>query len=67
MLAAVLVLSPTRVVTLKLCVAGVIDEVILEGRYVHRPSGEFKRDKTFINGLPDYHLQLREHIKVRAR
>ena len=46
---------------------GVIDEIILEGKSVHKPSGEFKQDKTFINGLSDYQLHIREHIKVRAR
>ena len=46
--------------------SGVIDEIILEGKSVHKPSGEFKKDKTFINGLPDYQLQIREHIKVWA-
>ena len=44
---------------------GVIDEIILEGKSVHKPSGEFKKDKTFINGLSDYQLHIREHIKVR--
>ena len=46
---------------------GVIDEIILEGKSVHKPSGEFKKDKTFINGLSDYQLHIREHIKVRVR
>ena len=37
----------------------------MEGRVVHKNSGNpFKKDSNFLNGLPDYHLQLREHIKV---
>lgn len=32
---------------------------------VHKNSThEFKKDSKYINGLADYHLQLREHIKV---
>ena len=53
-----------QAVVLFLGISGVIDEIILEGRCVHKPCGEFKKDPSFINGLSDYHLQLREHIKV---
>ncbi len=44
---------------------GIIDEIILEGRTVHKPSSnQFKKDNKFINGLLEYQLQIREHIKV---
>ncbi|KAH9488900.1 hypothetical protein Btru_058327, partial [Bulinus truncatus] len=43
---------------------GKIDEVILEGKLHHASQFVYKRDNNFINGLPNYYLQLREHFPI---
>ncbi|XP_052826586.1 glycogen debranching enzyme isoform X2 [Octopus bimaculoides] len=43
---------------------GVVDEVIFEMKLVHREGCEYHMDHEYINGLPDYRLNLVEHIKI---
>ncbi|CAL1548001.1 unnamed protein product [Lymnaea stagnalis] len=45
-------------------VQGNIDQVILEGRVQQAAQFVYKADKNYINGLPDYYLQLRENFPV---
>ncbi|XP_055887026.1 glycogen debranching enzyme-like isoform X1 [Biomphalaria glabrata] len=45
-------------------VQGMVDEIILEGRLHKSSQFEYKRNSDYINGLPDYYLQLREHFPV---
>lgn len=44
--------------------AGVINEVVLEARLDPTTGPKYVRDTAFINGLPSYKLDMREHIKV---
>lgn len=44
---------------------GVIEEIIIEAKTsISKNSGGYQSDSAFINGLPEYSLQLREHITV---
>lgn len=43
---------------------GKIEEVVLEARTIERNAGPYKKDEHSINGLPDYTVELREHIQV---
>ena len=46
-------------------VVGLIDEIILEARMIKKSdAGDFKKDDSYINGLPQYSMIIREHIKV---
>lgn len=46
-----------------LCV-GKIEEVVLEARTVGREAGSYKKDGGYINGLPEYTVEIKEHIPV---
>ena len=47
---------------------GKIEEIILEARLTKKPekghTSSYVKDKKFINGLSDYILNIREHIKL---
>lgn len=43
---------------------GKIEEVILEARTVERSAESYVKDETFINGLSNYTVEIREHIQV---
>lgn len=43
---------------------GKIDEVVLEARTEERHAGSYKRDDSYINGMPEYTVELKEHIPV---
>ncbi|TNN22584.1 Glycogen debranching enzyme [Liparis tanakae] len=46
--------------------AGRIEEVVLEARTVERPAAAgYVRDGRFINGTPEYSLDIREHLPVQ--
>lgn len=45
--------------------AGKIEEVILEARTVERNVGTYKKDDNYINGMPEYTVEIEEHIAVR--
>lgn len=44
--------------------AGKIKEVILEARSVEINAESYVKDETYINGLPNYTVVIREHIQV---
>lgn len=43
---------------------GKIEEVVLEARTVDRHAGSYKKDGKFINGMPEYTVEIKEHIPV---
>ncbi|XP_046327922.2 glycogen debranching enzyme-like isoform X1 [Haliotis rufescens] len=45
-------------------VEGIIEEIIFEGRMRSAKGYTYEENKEFINGLPEYYLELREHVKV---
>lgn len=45
---------------------GKIEEVVLEARMVERSAGKYKKDENYINGMPEYTVEMREHISVSA-
>ncbi|XP_059200245.1 glycogen debranching enzyme [Centropristis striata] len=47
-----------------MCIPGKIEEVILEARTVERPAGSYKKDDKYINGMPEYTVEIKEHISL---
>lgn len=43
---------------------GKIEEVVLEARTVERHAGSYKKDDNYINGMPEYTVEIKEHIPV---
>ena len=43
---------------------GKIEEVVLEARTVERQAGSYKMDDSYINGMPEYTVEIKEHIPV---
>uniref|UniRef100_A0A7N6FCD8 Glycogen debranching enzyme n=1 Tax=Anabas testudineus TaxID=64144 RepID=A0A7N6FCD8_ANATE len=43
-------------------IPGKIEEVILEARTVDRHAGTYKKDDGYINGMPEYTVEIKEHI-----
>lgn len=43
---------------------GKIEEVVLEARTVERHAGNYKKDDNYINGMPEYTVEIKEHIPV---
>ncbi|XP_053324912.1 glycogen debranching enzyme [Spea bombifrons] len=48
----------------QMCIPGKIEEVILEARTVEQKAGTYVQDSKFINGLPQYTVEIREHIQL---
>ncbi|XP_053549692.1 glycogen debranching enzyme isoform X1 [Bombina bombina] len=48
----------------QMCIPGKIEEVILEARTVERKSDPYEQSTSFINGLPQYTVEIREHIQL---
>uniref|UniRef100_A0A4W4E6Z0 Glycogen debranching enzyme n=1 Tax=Electrophorus electricus TaxID=8005 RepID=A0A4W4E6Z0_ELEEL len=46
-------------------IPGQIEEVILEARTVERGAGPYVKDKQCVNGLPDYTVELQEHLQLK--
>ena len=45
--------------------SGKIEEIIVEAKTVKKCSaGSYKRDESFINGLPEFSVSVREHIAL---
>lgn len=44
--------------------SGKIEEVVLEARTVERDAGTYKKDDNYINGMPEYTVEIKEHIPV---
>uniref|UniRef100_A0A8C3XST5 Glycogen debranching enzyme n=1 Tax=Chelydra serpentina TaxID=8475 RepID=A0A8C3XST5_CHESE len=49
----------------QMCIPGKIEEVVLEARTIEREVTPYKKDEHFINGLPNYTVEIREHIQIR--
>ncbi|KAE8610804.1 hypothetical protein XENTR_v10012247 [Xenopus tropicalis] len=49
----------------QMCIPGKIEEVILEARTVERKAEPYSQDEKFINGLPQYTVEIREHIQLK--
>lgn len=43
---------------------GKIEEVILEAHTVERKAESYVKDERYINGMPNYTVEIREHIQV---
>lgn len=39
---------------------------MLEARTVDRHAGSYKKDDDYINGMPEYTVEIREHIPVQT-
>ncbi|XP_063282212.1 glycogen debranching enzyme [Pelobates fuscus] len=48
----------------QMCIPGKIEEVILEARTVDRKAEPYAQDLEFINGLPQYTVEIRENIQL---
>ncbi|XP_037131537.1 glycogen debranching enzyme isoform X2 [Syngnathus acus] len=46
-------------------IPGKIEEVVLEARTVERHAGSFVKDDNFINGMPEYTVEIKEHIPLQ--
>ncbi|XP_068808414.1 glycogen debranching enzyme isoform X3 [Struthio camelus] len=49
----------------EMCIPGKIEEVVLEARTIERNASPYKKDEHFINGLPNFTVELREHIQIK--
>ncbi|KAI4898069.1 hypothetical protein NFI96_018072 [Prochilodus magdalenae] len=47
-----------------MCIPGQIEEVILEARTVEKDADSYVKDEKYINGMPEYTLELREHLQL---
>lgn len=45
-------------------IPGKIEEVVLEARMVERSAGKYKKDENYINGMPEYTVEMKEHISL---
>lgn len=43
---------------------GKIEEVVLEARTLERHAGNYEKDNSYINGMPEYTVEIKEHISV---
>ncbi|XP_055359802.1 glycogen debranching enzyme isoform X4 [Betta splendens] len=46
-------------------IPGKIEEVILEARTVERNVGIYRKDDDYINGMPEYTVEIKEHIALQ--
>ncbi|XP_033960867.1 glycogen debranching enzyme isoform X2 [Pseudochaenichthys georgianus] len=46
-------------------IPGKIEEVVLEARTVERHAGSYKKDGKYINGMPEYTVEIKEHISLQ--
>ncbi|XP_069029313.1 glycogen debranching enzyme isoform X1 [Embiotoca jacksoni] len=45
-------------------IPGKVEEVVLEARTVERHAGSYKKDDNYINGMPEYTVEIKEHIPL---
>ncbi|XP_036446672.1 glycogen debranching enzyme-like isoform X1 [Colossoma macropomum] len=46
-------------------IPGQIEEVIMEARMVERDAGSYVKDEKYINGMPEYTVELWEHLQLQ--
>ncbi|KAJ8012292.1 hypothetical protein DPEC_G00067150 [Dallia pectoralis] len=46
-------------------IPGKIEEVVLEARVIDRHAGTYKKCKKYINGMPEYTVEIKEHIQLK--
>ncbi|KAG9351106.1 hypothetical protein JZ751_024996 [Albula glossodonta] len=46
-------------------IPGKIEEVVFEARTIQRQTGSYQKDEKSINGLPEYTVEIREHIQLK--
>uniref|UniRef100_A0A671UB96 Glycogen debranching enzyme n=1 Tax=Sparus aurata TaxID=8175 RepID=A0A671UB96_SPAAU len=46
-------------------IPGKIEEVVLEARTVERHAGSYVKDDNYINGMPEYTVEIKEHIPLK--
>ncbi|KAM9844696.1 glycogen debranching enzyme isoform 1-T1 [Aulostomus maculatus] len=46
-------------------IPGKIEEVVFEARTVERRAGTYKKDDNYINGMPEYTVEIKEHIPLQ--
>ncbi|XP_072219597.1 glycogen debranching enzyme isoform X2 [Leuresthes tenuis] len=49
---------------LPMFIPGKIEEILLEARTVERQNGSYNKDDKYINGMPEYTVEIKEHISV---
>lgn len=52
--------------TLPAVFQGKIEEVVLEARTVERHAGSYRKDDKYINGMPEYSVEIKEHLPVNG-
>lgn len=52
--------------SLSFSVTGIIEEIIFEAKMEPVKSQTFQKNEKFVNGLSDYKVAVREHIKPEA-
>ncbi|XP_032420985.1 glycogen debranching enzyme isoform X2 [Xiphophorus hellerii] len=45
-------------------IPGKIEEIVLEARTVEREARSYKKDEKYINGMPEYTVEIKEHIPM---
>ncbi|KAK5606319.1 hypothetical protein CRENBAI_023544 [Crenichthys baileyi] len=45
-------------------IPGKIEEIVLEARTVERESESYKKHEKYINGMPEYTVEIKEHIPI---
>ncbi|XP_015210571.2 glycogen debranching enzyme isoform X2 [Lepisosteus oculatus] len=48
-----------------MCIPGKIEEVVFEARTIERNAGSYEKDEKSINGMPDYTVEITEHIQLK--
>ncbi|XP_051552871.1 glycogen debranching enzyme-like isoform X1 [Myxocyprinus asiaticus] len=48
-----------------MCIPGKIEEVVLEARTIERQAGSYRKDERSINGMPEYTVEIKEHIQLK--
>ncbi|KAL0965924.1 hypothetical protein UPYG_G00288010 [Umbra pygmaea] len=46
-------------------IPGKIEEVVLEARVIDRHAGTYEKCKKYINGMPEYTVEVKEHIQLK--
>uniref|UniRef100_A0A3P8XNX5 Glycogen debranching enzyme n=1 Tax=Esox lucius TaxID=8010 RepID=A0A3P8XNX5_ESOLU len=46
-------------------IPGKIEEVVLEARVIDRHAGTYRKCEKYINGMPEYTVEIKEHIQLR--